>query len=255
MSEAAADFSVVIEGVTINLPTLQAATDAALARARAGRGFALFTLNLDHLVKLQTSPDFRAAYASAALVTADGWPIVWLAQRQGAHPMRASGADLVAPVCEGAERQGSPIYFVGPGPQAQAAALDILKARFPRLAVAGAEAPRFPSGETAADLEAFDLDGLADRITASGAALCFLSLGAPKQELLADALSRRCPKVGFLCVGAALDFISGQVRRAPLWMQRGKLEWLWRLVSDPKRLTVRYARCGVLFLRLIARGS
>ncbi len=72
MTTPAPDFAVVIEGVTINLPTLQAAIDAALARARAGRGFALFTLNLDHLVKLRDSPDFAAAYASAALVTADG---------------------------------------------------------------------------------------------------------------------------------------------------------------------------------------
>ncbi len=157
------------------------------------------------------------------------------------------------PICEGAARQGSSIYFVGPGPQAQAAALDRLKDRFPALAVAGAEAPKFPAAESAAELAAFDLDGLADRINASGASLCFLSLGAPKQELLADALSRRCPKVGFLCVGAALDFISGQVRRAPLWMQKSKLEWFWRLLSDPRRLTVRYARCGALFLSLAAR--
>jgi exopolysaccharide biosynthesis WecB/TagA/CpsF family protein len=253
MSSPAADFSVAIEGVTINLPTLPAATDAALARARAGQGFALFTLNLDHLVKQRASPDFAAAYGRAALVTADGWPIVWLAQRRGAHPDRASGADLVLPVCEGAAVQGSSIYFVGPGPQAQAAALDILKARFPALNVAGAEAPKFPSGETAAELAAFDLDALAARINASGARLCFLSLGAPKQELLADALSRRCPKVGFLCVGAALDFISGTIRRAPVWMQRGKLEWFWRLASDPRRLAVRYWRCGVLFAGLIAR--
>jgi exopolysaccharide biosynthesis WecB/TagA/CpsF family protein len=255
MSSPAPDFSVVVEGVTINLPTLRAATDAALARARAGEGFVLFTLNLDHLVKLRASPDFAAAYGRAGLVTADGWPVVWLAQRQGARPMRASGADMVLPVCEGAAVQGSPIYFVGPGPQAQAAALDILKDRFPSLRIAGAEAPRFPSGETATALAAFDLDGLAGRINASGAALCFLSLGAPKQELLADALSRRCPTVGFLCVGAALDFISGQVRRAPVWMQRGKLEWLWRLIGDPKRLAVRYARCGALFLGLAARRS
>ena len=255
MDKPAADSSVVIEGVTINLPTLETATRAVLARAKAGRGFALFTLNLDHLVKLRTSADFRAAYGRAGLVTADGWPIVWLARRQGAAPERASGADMVLPVCEGAAAQGSPVYFVGPGPQAQAAALGVLKARFRALTVAGAEAPKLPGGETFADLAAFDLDALAARIEASGAALCFLSLGAPKQELLADALSRRCPTVGFLCVGAALDFISGTVQRAPVWMQRAKLEWFWRLLSDPKRLTARYARCGLLFLGLVARRA
>ena len=92
--------------------------------------------------------------------------------------------------------------------------------------MAGAETPRLPQ-----TLNPAALDALAQRINASGARLCFLSLGAPKQEVLADALASRCPAVGFLCVGAALDFISGDVRRAPLWMRRGKLEWFWRLAS------------------------
>jgi len=66
--------------------------------------------------------------------------------------------------------------------------------------------------------------------------LCLVALGAPKQELLADALSTHCPSVGFLCIGAALSFIAGHPRRAPLWMRRSGLEWLWRLAAEPHRL-------------------
>ena len=100
----------------------------------------------------------------------------------------------------------------------------------------------------------FDVAGLAARINASGARLCLLCLGAPKQELLAEALHRRCPSVGFLGVGASLDFIAGEVSRAPRWMQKTGLEWTWRLLSQPRRLGLRYARCALLFGELAARA-
>lgn len=241
---------VVIEGVRITLPTLDIAAAQAIDRAERGLGFTLFTLNLDHLVKLRVSPDFRSAYGRADLVTADGWPIVWLAGRQNVQLQRATGADLVEPLCQAAAARDLGLYFIGPGPKAQAAALDKLSGRFAGLRVAGTEAPRLPSGEGAQMLAAMDLQAMAQRITDSGARLCFVSLGAPKQEILADALAPLCPQVGFICVGAALDFIAGEARRAPGWMQRSKLEWLWRLANDPRRLAVRYGQCGLLFLGL-----
>ena len=74
-----------IEGVAINLPTLRAAHAEAVDRVSSGLGFALFTLNLDHLAKIRSDPKFRAAYRRATLVTADGWPVVWLANRRGAR--------------------------------------------------------------------------------------------------------------------------------------------------------------------------
>lgn len=243
----------VIEGVRINLPTQTAAVEAAIARAERGEGFALFTLNLDHLVKLRTSDAFRRAYAAAGLVSADGAPVVWLARRQGAVLERTTGADLVQPVMAQAARRGVPVYVVGPGPDAQATALDRLKADNPGLIVAGAEAPMVPGDDNGLS-DAFDIAALAQRINASGARLCLLCLGAPKQELLAEALSRRCPAVGFLGVGAALDFIAGAVERAPGWMQATGLEWTWRLISQPKRLGLRYARCAWLFAELATRS-
>ena len=241
-----------VEGVRINLPTLEVAAATALRRAQAGEGFTLFTLNLDHLVKLTTSEAFRAAYRRAALVTADGWPIVWLAGRQNVRLERATGADLVEPLCESAAKSGVGLYFVGPGPSAQANALEKLTARFAGLKVAGTETPMLPGDGS--NVPAADLDAMAARINASGAGLCFMSMGAPKQELVADALAGRCPRVGFICVGAALDFIAGEASRAPGWVQRAKLEWFWRVAHDPKRLTARYARCAVLFATLALRS-
>jgi exopolysaccharide biosynthesis WecB/TagA/CpsF family protein len=111
--------------------------------------------------------------------------------------------------------------------------------------IAGAETPHVGLG----DVE-FERLAMAERIRASGAHLCLVALGAPEQELLADALAPHCPSVGFLCIGAALNFIGGHTRRAPLWMQRGGLEWLWRLGADPYRLAARYAACAYVFLLL-----
>lgn len=253
-SESAANQGVSIEGVRINLPTLETAATAAIRRAEQGEGFTLFTVNLDHLVKLASNEAFRGVYRRATYVTADGWPVVWLAGRKNTQLERATGADLVEPLCQAAAARGLGVYFVGPGPRAQAGALEKLTQRFEGLRVAGAEAPQLPSGDSAAMLAAMDLDAMAQRINSSDARICFVSLGAPKQEILADALAARCPGVGFICVGAALDFISGEARRAPRWMQRGRLEWFWRLATNPRRLAIRYAECAMLFL-VLALGA
>ncbi len=238
-----------VAGVRVNLDSLAQTTAETIDRAQRGKGFTLFTLNLDHVVKLRWSAAFRAAYRRATFVSADGWPIAWLANR-GASPFdsrieRTTGADLVEPLCEAAARRGLALYLVGPGQRAQAAAIAALQRRYPKLRIVGAEAPRHGATE-----QQFYRFTLARRIAASRARICLISLGAPKQELLADALATRCPGVGFVCVGAALDFIADEARRAPGWMRRGGLEWLWRLVHEPRRLAVRYAACAHVLLLL-----
>lgn len=231
--------------VLVNLISMPQTLQTISQRALARQGFTLFTVNLDHIVKLGSSETFRAAYARADFVSADGWPIVWVMKRAGHDVERTAGADLLEPVCRLAADNGLPMYFVGPGPASQAAGLDVLRQRYPRLGIAGAETPKV--------VEPIDpqlVAGMAQRINASGARICVLSLGAPKQELLADALRRSCPEVGFLCIGAALDFISGHAIRAPLWMRRAKLEWFWRMINDPRRLTSRYALSALALAKL-----
>jgi exopolysaccharide biosynthesis WecB/TagA/CpsF family protein len=237
--------SYAIDGVEINLATKRAARAEVARRAFRQNGFTLFTLNLDHIAKLESDPDFRAAYERANLITADGWPIVWFAKRDGIAIERTCGADLVDPICEDAAAFGLPTYFIGPGRVAQALAIQVLEQRYPGLVVAGAEAPRFEQ-----PFDSHELDAIATRLKRSRARLCFISLGAPKQELLADRLARACPDIGFICVGAALDFISGKSRRAPRWVQSMNLEWLFRLLSEPRRLLSRYVRSGYLFVHL-----
>ncbi|MFV0282120.1 MAG: WecB/TagA/CpsF family glycosyltransferase [Rhodoblastus sp.] len=231
-----------MNAVCVNLLDPRQALEAVLARLEEKRAFTLFTLNLDHVVKLRTSAEFRACYADADFVSADGWPIVRYLRKRGAAAVRTTGADLTLPLCEAAARAGVGVFIIGPRAPVQDRAVDKLRETIPRLDIAGTDASIVDPRNAAA------LDELARRLRASGARLCFVCLGAPKQEMTAQALKARCPGVGFICVGAALDFISGDVVRAPRFVQKIGMEWAWRLASDPWRLAPRYMRCAEVFV-------
>lgn len=230
-----------IDGQPINLATQGDAVAAMIGAARAGRGFTLFTLNLDHLVKRRADAAFRAAYARATFVTADGAPVVRLTRIGAPNMRRTTGADLVMPLCAAAAASGVPMYVFGATQSSLDMAAQVLSARFPGLRIAGAEAPPFdfdPLSDAA--------DAAAGRIAASGAGIALLALGAPRQELFADRAFARHPGIGFLCIGAALDFISGEQARAPKFFQSAGLEWLWRLACNPRRLGARYWHCAAV---------
>jgi N-acetylglucosaminyldiphosphoundecaprenol N-acetyl-beta-D-mannosaminyltransferase len=236
-------------GIDINVASPGQAIQLVLQRLRAGQEFVFFTLNMDHVAKLRDNARFLQCYQKADLVSADGWPIVWLHGRDGPKLERTTGADLVQPLCRAAAEEEFPVYFIGPLPAVQARAIASLREQFPTLIVAGAEAPMIATGDGQV------LTDIAERIRESGARLCVLSLGAPKQEIIATELRSRCPGVGFLCVGAALDFIAGESRRAPGWVQSAGMEWLWRLGSDPKRLFFRYVASACMMALLVAGVS
>lgn len=236
----------IVDGQPINVATLDEAVAGCIDRARRGEGFTFFTLNLDHLVKRRADPAFRDAYRRATFVSADGAPIVALARRRGARLARTTGADLVLPLCEAAAKSGTPVFLFGSDDDSLSAARRSLLARFPALDIRGALAP--PQGFDPSSPLA-DIAGR--QIAASGARLCFLALGAPKQELFADRMAKDHPQIGFLCIGAALDFISGSQIRAPALFQNNGLEWLWRLAVNPRRLALRYARCAAVLADIV----
>jgi N-acetylglucosaminyldiphosphoundecaprenol N-acetyl-beta-D-mannosaminyltransferase len=224
--------------VVINTPTKAALLADLEARIGAGCGFSVATLNLDHVVKLRQLPDFRQAYGAHSHVVADGRPIVWLSRLAGQRVDLAAGSDLVEPLAELAARQGIPIALFGSTDASLEKAADALTRRHADLRIAACIAP--PMGFDPADETA---TALIDRLEASGARLCFLALGAPKQEIFAARAQRLLPRMGFASVGAGLDFISGEQIRAPGVFRAVAAEWLWRLGSDPRRLGSRYARC------------
>ncbi|APE42968.1 glycosyltransferase [Sulfitobacter alexandrii] len=224
--------------VEVNIPTRAALFRAVKEKFIARDGFALATLNLDHLTKLPRQPDFLAAYRAHDLVVADGRPIVWLSRLAGRPLELMPGSDMILPLCDLAAETGVPVALVGSSQHALEGASDALVRRTPGLNIVHLHAP--PYGFDPAGAEA---DALLDAVAASGAGLCFVALGAPKQEILAARGRDRAPRVGFASIGAGLDFLSGHQVRAPRLMRMLALEWLWRALQSPRRMVPRYAKC------------
>jgi N-acetylglucosaminyldiphosphoundecaprenol N-acetyl-beta-D-mannosaminyltransferase len=237
-----------VDGIAINMSSLPEAVSSIVSAAEHGDNFSVCTLNLDHVVQMQQRSDFRAAYRRARFVTADGFPIVVLSRLLGNPIRRTTGADLVEPVCAQAQRRGLPVFMLGSNDRTLSIAATRLSQRFPGLEVAGYFAPgaNFDPYSDEADLAI-------DRIRASGAKLCFVALGAPRQELFAARCLDALNGTGMLCIGAALDFIAGTQTRAPSLTQKAGLEWAWRVLREPRRLGPRYARCIGIVPRLVAR--
>lgn len=237
-----------IDSWRINVPNEDWIVEHVVQDAVEGRGGTVFTINLDHLAKLRRDPAFRAAYERATYISADGMPVVVLARSEGIAIDRVTGADLVLPLSRAAAAVGVPIYFFGTRPDVLERAVDHLRREVPDLKVAGIDAP--PMG--------FDPVGdqariAAERISASGAGICFVALGAPKQELFANAALCWSQGVTYLGVGAALDFLAGERSRAPALMQRLGLEWLWRLAQEPRRLIPRYTASALWLAGYVLR--
>lgn len=224
--------------VTVNCPSATELLADLESRLAAGNGFSVATLNLDHVVKLQNSTDFRDAYRRHSHITADGNPIVWLSRLAGQRVCLVRGSELVDPVASIAATLEVPVALFGTSAASLEEAERVLSLRYPGFRVVARIAPPlgFDPVGTAADTA---IAGLAR----SGARLVFLALGAPKQEIFASRAQKHLPNTGFLSIGAGIDFISGAQSRAPKLVQIFAGEWLWRLASDPIRLARRYSAC------------
>ncbi|MEO9576786.1 MAG: WecB/TagA/CpsF family glycosyltransferase [Tateyamaria sp.] len=212
-------------------------------------GFSVATLNLDHVVKLHHSEPFRTAYGQQTHVSADGRPIVWLSYCAGRNVELVTGSDLVEPMMRLCAEMSVPIALLGSTNAVLETVAKTVTKRYPGLTIATTIAP--PMGF---DPDAAQADTLLGDLARSGARVCFLALGAPKQEILAARGLKACPQMGFLSVGASLDFIAGTQTRAPRIVRAVGMEWAWRLLCNPRRLAARYGACLLILPRLLARA-
>jgi exopolysaccharide biosynthesis WecB/TagA/CpsF family protein len=200
----------------------------------------LFTLNPDHLYWLQRNPDFAAAYADATLVSSDSKYVYWALGFLGrAIKQKSSGSDIVPAYWR--HHAGDPsvtIFLLGAKPGIAQQARDRINRLAGREIVVGAHGPSFDfvndERETAEVIE---------MINASGATCLIVGLGAPKQEIWVHRHRSRMPGVKvYMGVGATIDYEAQAVRRAPQWMARNGLEWVYRMTTEPRRYWRRYAR-------------
>ena len=213
-------------------------------RAEGRREYVLCT-SVHGLVEAQRDPEIRNALNRSGLTTEDGMPLVWWCRRAGyLDAGRVCGSDLLVAMCERAPQRGHRHYFYGGSPQVVEALVARLRERFPGLIVAGYQSPPFrtlTSEEDAADVQA---------INETHPDFVWVGLGMPKQDKWIVQHVGRIQAAALLGVGAAFDFIAEAKPRAPSWMQRVGLEWLFRLMTEPKRLAHRYLVYNSIFIAL-----
>lgn len=235
--------------VPLDAVTFSGALDRILELARSHRGGTVYTPNVDHVVVAEENEAFRSAYAEVSLSLVDGMPVLWAARMLGfGVPEKVSGSDLFAPLVERAARAQLPIFLVGGRPGVAEQARDRLQARYPGLEVVGTCSPRIDG-----DGYAEDEDALVEEIRAARPAIVFVACGAPKSELFSHRNRARLRPSVLVCVGAAIDFAAGTARRAPRWLSRIGLEWLYRLLREPRRLARRYLLRDPKFLWIFGK--
>lgn len=240
-------------GLDIRACTFDEATihllEVASQRNHASR--IVVTPNVDHVVKLDSDPTFKAQYTEADYIFADGMPIIW-ASKMAVTPLpeRVTGADLFVSLCQGAIQKQLSIFVIGGQPGQEAALLASFAQTYPGLKVS----IFCPSMQFSADgeegAEAMRL------VQQAQPNIVFVCLGMPKQERWClryrkEFTENNAPLL--LCVGAAMEFALGQKKRAPQWMQKIGMEWFWRLASEPRRLWQRYTTQGVKFIGVLQR--
>lgn len=235
--------------IRINVKDQASLIDDAFERLTMNQGFSVATLNLDHVVKLRKMSDFAGAYAAHSHVSADGKPIVWLSALSGSPVALVAGSELIEPMVSRAAEKGIPIGLFGASQIALDGAANALGQCLPDLQLAFKQSPPMgfdPNGSAA--------DEAIRQIGQSGARLVFLALGAPKQEIFAARAQAALPNVGFVSIGAGLDFIAGTQTRAPRWVRAIAAEWLWRMFREPRRLAGRYAACLAILPSLMLQA-
>ena len=193
-------------------------------------------------------PDFLAVNNSADLVTMDGMPLVWVARLLGYQDaQRVAGPDLLEAVCRVSVARGYRHFFYGGCQRALDGLVAKLKQDYPGIDIVGAIAPPFRP------LTLEEEQSVVIAINKARPHFLWVGLGAPKQERWICSHRNLLGVPIQIGVGAAFDFLSGTVKRAPPWMQRSGLEWLFRLSQDPRRLWKRYVVSNFQFLLLAAR--
>ncbi len=235
-----------IWGVPLAALTYHEAVECVEELVRGGQPGFFVTANLHYAMLTDRDPRLRRVNQKAAFIVADGMPLVWYSRFRGPPlPARVTGADLLHVLCERAANRGYGVFLLGGSPGVADHVAEILRHRYPGLRIVGTAAPELDW------LSPQEHQQLIDRIRNAEPQLLLAALGQPKGEIwLAD----HCEALGVpacVQVGASFDFVAGRLRRAPKWMQQLGLEWLFRVLCEPKRLLPRYFADARFLLRAV----
>lgn len=198
------------------------------------------------VMECQHDPDMHRTVNGAGMATPDGMPLVWLARAKSERDVqRVYGPDLMLALCQQSVEKGYSHYFYGGAEGIAEHLAHTLADRFPGLETAGTQSPPFRSLTPDEDRE--DVA----RINAAHPDVVWVGLGTPRQDLWMASHREQLTAPVLIGVGAAFDFHTGRIKQAPAWMQRNGLEWLYRLLQEPRRLWRRYLIYNPLFIALV----
>ena len=199
------------------------------------------------VMECQNDLRLRQLVNESGMATPDGMPLVWLGQVHGYREAgRVYGPDLMLAICDESQSTGRRHFFYGGAPGVAERLADQLKARYPALVIAGIYCPPFRPPDVDEDQEVLDA------INRASPDIVWVGLGTPKQDYWVARHRGRLTAPVLIAVGAAFDFHVGLLRQAPRWMQRNGLEWLFRLIQEPRRLAFRYLVYNPLFVLRVA---
>lgn len=227
--------------------TFNEALESVVSLVHQGNGGSIFTPNIDHVVTAESDDALCEAYRSASYSFVDGQPLVWASHlMRTTLPAKISGSDLVPALLERAARESWRVYLLGGGPGVAAIAAERIQ-RTLGVNVVGIDAPKIAMKQSEKD------SAVISRIREADPDLLLVGFGAPKQELFIHRARASLGRAVAIGAGATLDFLAGRVRRAPRWISRAGLEWLFRLVQEPRRLARRYLWNDPRFLGIFVR--
>ncbi len=235
-------------GVEVDAVDYEAAVGRIIDAAREQRPYAVSALAVHGVMTGADDPEHLTRLNALDLVTPDGQPVRWAMNwlHDTELPDRVYGPRLTLEVCRAAAAEGLPVYFYGSTQDT----LDHLAERLPTLApgieIAGMRPSRFATASPA------ELDEIAAEVRATGAAICMVGLGCPRQEIFAYENAQRM-SMPLLAVGAAFDFHAGLQAEPPAWVQRAGLQWAQRLVANPRRLWRRYLILNPRYVAAVVR--
>jgi N-acetylglucosaminyldiphosphoundecaprenol N-acetyl-beta-D-mannosaminyltransferase len=212
----------------------------------ARRGFAQHVaVNAAKIVAMREDPELGRIVRGCELVSADGQSVVWASRiLRDPLPTRVAGIDLMQELLALAEARGYRVFILGAREDVLMRALERVSERHPRLSLAGARDGYF-SDE--------DAEAVADEVAAHRPDIVFVAMPSPRKEYWLGGYGRRLGAPFVMGVGGSVDVLAGEIRRAPPALQRLGLEWLFRLVQEPRRLFVRYLSTNRRFVVSVAR--
>lgn len=215
------------------------------------RGGWVVTANLDILRRGVLSRNAKGAYDAAELRVADGMPLVWASVLRGQPlPERVAGSTMTLALAARAAQEGRSLFLLGGDAGAADGCKAKLEEQHPGLRILGTSNPWVSSPARLPEVDAMEAE-VREICGDEEPDILLVGLGSPKQEYAIQALRKRFPKTWMIGVGITFSFVAGQVERAPEWMQRTGVEWVHRMVQDPKRLVRRYLIDDVPFAALL----